>query len=130
MKTLMHYIIKTCLKRKFGECGILVGYALAVILEIITGAFLGVNVGWEGNLSQRGALCLFSSPSLFGVQREAFNTRVNTFINIKNARVAKGHEEVFLPGEQGERRRRKCLQDGAVELDEETFHQLRALASG
>ena len=105
------------------------GYALAVMLEIITGPFLGVDVGLKGDLSQRGALCLFFSPSLFGVDTDAFNARVNTFINnIKNARVAEGHEEIFVPGEQGERRRRKCLQEGVIELDEEAFNQLRALA--
>jgi LDH2 family malate/lactate/ureidoglycolate dehydrogenase len=56
---------------------------------------------------------------------------VNTFINnIKNARVAEGHEEIFVPGEQGERRRSKCLQEGFIELDEEAFNQLKALAPG
>jgi LDH2 family malate/lactate/ureidoglycolate dehydrogenase len=54
---------------------------------------------------------------------------VKTFINnIKNARVAEDHEEIFVPGEQGERRRRKCLQEGVIELDEEAFNQLKALA--
>jgi hypothetical protein len=34
------------------------------------------------------------------VDKEGFNARVDTFINnIKNARVAEGHEEIFLPGE-------------------------------
>jgi LDH2 family malate/lactate/ureidoglycolate dehydrogenase len=104
------------------------GYALAVMLEIMTGPFLGVDVGLKGDLSQRGALCLFFSPSLFGVDTEAFNARVNTFINnIKNARVAEGHEEIFVPGEQGERRRRKCLQEGAIDFDEEAFNQLKSL---
>ena len=64
---------------------------------------------------------------------EAFNARVNTFINnIKNARVAEGHEEIFVPGEQGEKRRRNCIQEGVIEFDEEAFNQLKALerASG
>ena len=62
------------------------------------------------------------------MDREAFNARVNTFINnIEKARVAEGHEEIFLPGEQGERRRRKCLQEGVVEFDEKAFNQLEAL---
>jgi ureidoglycolate dehydrogenase (NAD+) len=105
------------------------GYALAAMIEIITGPFLGVDVGLQGDLSRRGALCLFFSPSLFGVDREAFNARVHTFINnIKNARVAQGHEEIFLPGEQGERRRRRCLQEGIIEFDEQAFNQLKALA--
>jgi ureidoglycolate dehydrogenase (NAD+) len=105
------------------------GYALAVMLEIITGPFLAVDVGLQGDLSRRGAFCLFFSPSLFGVDKEAFNARVNTFINnIKKARVAEGHEEIFLPGEQGERRRRTCLQEGILEFDEQAFNQLKALA--
>ncbi len=66
---------------------------------------------------------------LFGLDKEAFNARVDTFINnIKKARVAQGHEEIFLPGEQGERRRRKCLQEGTIELDEQAFNRLKALA--
>lgn len=46
--------------------------------EIMTGPFLGVDVGLKGDLSQRGALCLFFLPSLFGVKNEVFNARVNT----------------------------------------------------
>jgi LDH2 family malate/lactate/ureidoglycolate dehydrogenase len=105
------------------------GYALAVMLEILTGPFLGVDVGLQGDLSRRGALCLFFSPSLFGVDKKAFNARLDTFINnIKKARVAQGHEEIFLPGEQGERRRGKCLQEGVVAFDEQAINQLKALA--
>jgi LDH2 family malate/lactate/ureidoglycolate dehydrogenase len=99
------------------------------MLEILTGPFLGVDVGLQGDLSRRGALCLFFSPSLFGVDKKAFNARLDTFINnIKKARVAQGHEEIFLPGEQGERRRGKCLQEGVVAFDEQAFNQLKALA--
>lgn len=105
------------------------GYSLAVMLEILTGPFLGVDVGLKGNLSTRGALCLFFSPSLFGVDTEGFHARVDTFINtIKNARVAEGHEEIFVPGEQGEKRRRKAVQEGVIELDKEAFESLKALA--
>ncbi len=107
------------------------GYALAFMLEVITGPFLGVDVGLKGSLSKRGALCLFFSPSLFGVSTEEFHARVNTFIhNIKSARLAEGHKEIFIPGEQGENRRRECIREGSIEMDEETYNQLQTLATG
>jgi len=69
MKILIHYIIEPRLKRKSGECGVSCwpcpGYEM---LEIMTGPFLGVNVGWKGGH--------------FSTERETFNPRVNTFIII------------------------------------------------
>ncbi len=50
------------------------------------------HVGFE-----QGPVVLFFSPSLFGVDTKEFHGRVDTFINtIKNARIAEGHEEVFV----------------------------------
>ncbi len=107
------------------------GYALAVMLEIMTGPFLGVDVGLEGSLSKRGALCLFFSPSLFGVNTEEFHARVNTFIHsIKNAQIADGHEEIFIPGEQGENQRSRWIREGMIELDEDAYNQLKTLGEG
>lgn len=104
------------------------GYGLSLMLEILTGPFLGVDVGLKGDLSKRGALCLFFSPSLFGVKEEEFHERIKGLVrDIKNARIAPGHEEVFLPGEQGEHRRRDALREGVIDLEREAYTQLQAL---
>ena len=104
------------------------GYGLAFMLEILTGPFLGVNVGLSGDLSQRGALCFFLSPSMFGVSFNDFHSRVQQFISdIKSSRLAEGHEHIFIPGEKGEGNRNKCIEEGVIELDEETYNVLKSL---
>lgn len=104
------------------------GYGLAFMLEVLTGPLLGVDVGLDGNLSRRGALCFFLSPDLFGVKKEAFQARLERLVgHVKHARPAEGHAEVFLPGEQGELRRSECLRKGVIEMEDETYNRLRAL---
>jgi LDH2 family malate/lactate/ureidoglycolate dehydrogenase len=105
------------------------GYGLAFMLEVLTGPLLGVDVGLDGNLSRRGALCFFLSPDLFGVDKEAFQARLKRLIaHVKHARTAEGHTEVFLPGEQGERKRSNCLRKGVVEMEEAAYKRLLSLA--
>lgn len=104
------------------------GYGLAFMLEILTGPFLGVNVGLSGDLSHRGALCIFLSPSTFGVSFDDFNYRVKQLISdVKSSRLADGHEHIFIPGEQSAINRSKCIEAGSIDLDEETYANLKSL---
>jgi LDH2 family malate/lactate/ureidoglycolate dehydrogenase len=104
------------------------GYGIAFMLEILSGVLLGVDVGLSGDLSKRGALCFFLSPSLFGVSIDEFNSRVQQFIaDVKSSRLAEGHEHIFIPGEQAENKRKACMAEGALELDEETYRTLTSL---
>jgi LDH2 family malate/lactate/ureidoglycolate dehydrogenase len=104
------------------------GSGLAFMLEILTGPFLGVDVGLKGDLSRRGALGIFFSPAAFGVPAKDFNAKVREFVrNIKNAGRAPGHEVIWIPGEQGEIKRREALKKGELEISEQVYQSLQGL---
>jgi len=50
-------------------------------------------------------------PSAFGVNREAFNANVDLLIKqVKESPIAEGFTEVFVPGEQGQKKRQLLSQ--------------------
>lgn len=107
------------------------GSALAFMMEILTGPFLGVDVGKSGKPASRGALLLFFAPTLFGVSFDEFSTRVRQLISeVKSARLAPGHAEIFTPGEQGERRRKACEEAGTIDLEPAVWEKLQGMLRG
>jgi ureidoglycolate dehydrogenase (NAD+) len=106
------------------------GYALAFMLEILTGILVDVDVGLQGALSKRGALAIFMDPSVFGVSRSTFDAKVQLLVRqMKESRVAPGFTEVFIPGEQGQRRKAAALKAGEINLDPQILSELEGLVS-
>lgn len=101
------------------------GYALAFILEILSGIFVGVDVGLRGKISKRGALMIFLKPDLFNVDPEIFSSKINELIfDIKNSKKEKSNSEIFIPGEQGERNKNNSLKAGFIEIDQKVHSSL------
>lgn len=95
------------------------GYSIALALEVLAGPLVGVPVGLQGNLQNRGALLCVINPSLFGVSVDDFKKNVSQLIGeIKNSKRREGVSEIFIPGEQGERRKRRILERGYLEIED------------
>ncbi|KAF0108467.1 MAG: putative oxidoreductase [Anaerolineaceae bacterium] len=101
------------------------GYSIALALEVLSGPLVGVPVGLQGNLQNRGALLCVIDPSIFGVRVEDFKRNVSQLIReVKNSRRLEGVSEIFIPGEQGERRKIKILERGYLEIEDPLMAEL------
>ncbi len=101
------------------------GYALAVVIDILSGALGG------GGCSREGAPSGGNGVFLMAIQIEAFTgpdrfeQEVETFIDyLKSSRLLPGFDEILLPGELEYRLRCKGEDEG-VFVDEETWRQIR-----
>ena len=66
-------------------------------------------------------------PSAFGVNRDAFNANVDLLIKqVKESRVAEGFTEVFVPGEQGQKKD-SCSLSWRNETDRADYGRLENL---
>lgn len=104
------------------------GYALCFALEIMTGAFVGCQMGpaLEG---EYGLGCLFtalspelfSDPATFARETVAFAERVRTA-------QPSGSAQVYIPGERSAARRSEKLREGVIELEDEVYSRLLTMS--
>jgi len=101
------------------------GYALAMLTEVLAGAFTGGSCTSPAH-AQRLANSMFSvyfSPQHFG-DADAIGAEVRRFIEfVKSARRAEANQEVLVPGEIEEQCRASRLSFG-IPLDSSTWRQL------
>jgi hydroxycarboxylate dehydrogenase B len=108
------------------------GSGVALITEMLGGLLSGTGAGkqWWNN-GGHGVNGVFLQA--FAVEEfqplESFYDKVEEFIEfIKSSPRAPGFSEILLPGESGRRREAAQLESG-VEMDEETWSELTALAA-
>ncbi len=101
------------------------GYALAVVIDILSGALGG------GGCSRAGAPSGGNGVFLMAIQIEAFTgaerfrQEVDAFVDyLKCSRLLPGFDEVLVPGEVEHRLRGQREAEGVV-VDEETWRQIR-----
>lgn len=105
------------------------GSGLSLIVEVLTGpligaSFLGMGSGDWGNL----ILCIH--PRLFG-DPQRFMHSMNAFVGrIKGAEKMPGVEEIFLPGERGDRMASQAVKSGVLEIEDQLYHALLAKGGG
>ncbi|MBP9077560.1 MAG: Ldh family oxidoreductase [Haliscomenobacter sp.] len=101
------------------------GSGLSLLVEVLTGpligaSFLGTGKGDWGNL----IVCLH--PSLFG-DPHSFTQSMHAFVDrIKTAEKMPGAEEIFLPGERGNRMAAHAASSGMLEIEDQLYHALLA----
>ncbi len=111
------------------------GYGLAVMIDILAGVLTGSAFGKDvGHLykdltnKQRTGHFLMAIDIDHFIDRGSFYDRLEGLINsIKSSPTAPGVEELLLPGERSDRRRRDSLQRG-VEMPSSIVQQLGELA--
>lgn len=104
------------------------GYALALVVDLLGGLLSGAGCGaMPGVPVGNGLFIEVVDPQIF-MRRQEYNQRVRQYINyLKNSKPREGVAEILLPGEPELRTEEKRRAEG-VELDDETWRQVRDVA--
>lgn len=95
------------------------GYGLAMVVDVLAGVLTGAGFGQGGGVidGKCGQLFWAIDPELFQ-PLEAFRARMDEEIEqIKRSRPMAGVDEVLVPGERGQRRRRQLREAGVVPVN-------------
>jgi L-2-hydroxycarboxylate dehydrogenase (NAD+) len=105
------------------------GAGLALIIEILAGPLVGAACAGVGDPGKNwGHLMLAIDPDLFG-DREAFIQNVSTLIErIKGTKKLPGVDEIFVPGERGNRQAAESRASGTIEIEDHLLEELRKVA--
>jgi LDH2 family malate/lactate/ureidoglycolate dehydrogenase len=108
------------------------GYALGLLIEILTGSLVNMPMGIRNKkgdyrASQRGAIFIAIDPSFF-TNLDEFKKRNSELINqIKSSRKSSGINEILIPGEKSRRKRTENLQRGYLEVNEKVIENIKKL---
>jgi LDH2 family malate/lactate/ureidoglycolate dehydrogenase len=109
-----------------GEHAAYKGYGLAMVVDALAGVLTGAPFARDAGVTdgKEGQFFLALDPEVF-LPREEFLARMDAQIaQAKAAEPLPGVEEVLVPGERGQRRRRELLAGGTVPLGDVTWQTL------
>ncbi|MBD3281024.1 hypothetical protein GF389_05945, partial [Candidatus Dojkabacteria bacterium] len=98
------------------------GLAISLLIEVLTGALLGAEVG-EKDGKSRNAMFLAIDPSKFGDYDDFLDKNAKLVERVKNSKTREGME-VYYPGERSQRIREENLGKGYFELSDEVVRAL------
>ncbi len=106
------------------------GSGLAMIIEILGGPLVGAACAGVGDPKKNwGHLMLAIDPDLLG-DREQFIGNVTTLIErVKGTKKLPGVEEIFVPGERGNRLTEQIRAAGTIEIEDKLLEGLRKAAA-
>ena len=108
----------------FGGISAHKGYALAVIIDILSGALGGAGCSREGAPSGGNGVFIMAIDIKAFIGTDDFQTHVDGLVDyLKSSRLLPGFDEILVPGEVEQRLRQKREAEG-VALDDETWRQL------
>jgi LDH2 family malate/lactate/ureidoglycolate dehydrogenase len=110
------------------------GYAIAMMMDVLSGVLTGSAFGSDvhgpyqsAKRSGCGHMMIALNIAAFQPLAE-FNARMETLIEeIKSVPLARGHDEIFYPGELEARSDERNRREG-LHLPDDTLDDLRALA--
>jgi LDH2 family malate/lactate/ureidoglycolate dehydrogenase len=105
------------------------GAALSLIIETLTGPLVGSAFAGIGDFANDcGNLVMAFSPSLM-VDATTFKDQVAQLTaRVKAAKRLPGVDEIFVPGERGDRVLEQALAAGEIEIDDALFAALKTAA--
>lgn len=105
------------------------GSGLAMIVEIIGGPLVGAACAGVGDSSKNwGHLVLAIDPGMLG-DRDEFIGHVTTLIQqVKGTKKLPGVDEIFVPGERGNRMTEQAETAGQIEIEDNLLEELRKAA--
>jgi L-2-hydroxycarboxylate dehydrogenase (NAD+) len=105
------------------------GTGLAMIVEILAGPLVGAACAGVGDPGKNwGHLVLAIDPDLFG-DRDEFISNVTTLVeNVKATKKLPGIDEIFVPGERGNRHSARIKKSGTIDIEENLLEELRKVA--
>jgi uncharacterized oxidoreductase len=105
------------------------GYGLAVLCEVLAGAFTGGGCSNPANANRvvNGMLSIILDVSRFQGE-DAFQLEIQRFVAwVKSSAKASPNGEILMPGEIEERTKAQRLRDG-IDLDATTWSQISVTA--
>lgn len=107
------------------------GFALGLLIEILTGSLLGRHMGKDLDVGEyrtltRGGVILVINPAIFR-NMNAFQKENSKIVHdIKTSAKRKGVKEIFLPGEHAQHMQRQNIQNGYIEIEDSLWKALMA----
>lgn len=106
------------------------GAGLAMIIEVLTRALLGIKRDEAGQKTDWGNLVLVIDPGLL-TEQGTFNALVDELVGrVKGTKRLPGVDEILVPGERGNRLREAALAEGALEVEDGLWAALQKAAAG
>lgn len=104
------------------------GSHLALMIELLAGAFTGASMENKFASKNQGTLILAINPNLMG-DREGFLASAMTMCNrVKEAKKLPNVEEILLPGERGDRLAEENLSLNSLPVQDEVWAKIEMLA--
>ena len=108
----------------FGGISAHKGYALSIVVDVLSGALGGSGVSRDGGVSGGNGVFVMAIDIEAFIGKEDFKKDMQTFIGwLKSSRLMEGFDEILLPGEM-ESRQRKAKGAEGVFVDDETWRQI------
>lgn len=107
------------------------GAALALIVEIMTRPLVGATRKDDGNKLDWGNVSFAIDPELLADDLASFRAGVSDLIaRVKRTKRLPGVDEILMPGERGDRFYEQVMAAGEIELDDDVWRELQAIAGG
>ena len=104
------------------------GSHLALMVEILAGAFTGASMGDKELDHNWGSFILVIDPAVMGNAAE-FQANAMTMCNkVKNATKLPGHENIYLPGEHGDQIEAEFLKRGEIDINAAIYNKLLSMS--
>lgn len=108
----------------FGGISAHKGYALSIVVDVLSGALGGAGLSRDGGQSGGNGVFVMAIDIEAFIGKEDFERDMQTFIGwLKSSRLMEGFDEILLPGEM-ESRQRKLKASEGVFVDDETWRQI------
>jgi L-2-hydroxycarboxylate dehydrogenase (NAD+) len=105
------------------------GSHLALMVELLAGAFTGGAMENKGPSRNWGSLIICIDPIVLGTSLEEFQENANKMVHrVKDAKILPDHSEgesIWLPGERGDTLEEENLTKGTLDLSDEVWNALR-----
>ena len=109
-----------------GEHAMHKGFGLALVVDALAGVLTGANFGRDAavNNGKEGQFFLAIDPEVF-MPADEYRARMDALIEqVHDTERLPGTDEILVPGERGQRRRRELAEKGTVPLGEVTWQTL------
>ena len=105
------------------------GSGLAMMVEILAGPLVGAACAGVGDSGKNwGHLVLAFDPELLG-DRDKFRNYVTILVErVKATKKLPGIDEIFVPGERGNRQTNRIKTSGKIEIEDNLLEELRKAA--
>jgi L-2-hydroxycarboxylate dehydrogenase (NAD+) len=105
------------------------GAALAFIVEVLTRPLVGASRNEDGTKADWGNLVFAVDPELLANDLETFIEGVSDLITrLKDRKKLPEVDEILVPGERGDKFYQQVIATGEIELDDNLWQELQAIA--